>query len=81
MLRHYQTLHTFHIAVKCCYGCTMLSDICTFFFLDIIEVFSSYIYNQYILQTDRHDITEILLKVTLNTIIHPPNEYTTEPHS
>jgi hypothetical protein len=32
-------------------------------------------------KTDRHDITEILLKVTLNTIIHPPNEYTTEPHS
>jgi hypothetical protein len=29
-------------------------------------------------ETDRHDITEILLKVTLNTINQPTNQYISE---
>ena len=29
-------------------------------------------------ETDRHDITEILLKVTLNTISQPTNQYISE---
>lgn len=46
MFRPYPTLHTVHVAAKCCFGCAMLSV----YFLDITDMFSSCIYNQYILQ-------------------------------